>query len=137
MGSFGEKKMSDYEYEMREAREHHRAMSEVEKAPLSERKEAAAEFLDAMANHPDVVGERVGWLLDGNYGYGSMKTAERVMAMSKRANKLAMLTQMVGALEWRCPVRMEMAAWKKLTPAQKAALDREVQRAMDDWKASR
>lgn len=129
--------MSDYQYEMREAQEYHRQLGEVEKAPLHERKEAAKEFYDAMANNPDIVGERVGWLLDGNYGYGAMKAAERVMAQSARANKRATLTHMVGAVEWRCPARMTMAMWKKLSAAQKAALDREVQRAMDDWKANK
>lgn len=125
------------DYEQREAQEHHRQLGEVEKAPLHERKEAAAEFYDAMANRPEIVGERVGWLLDGNYGYGSMKAAERVMAQSARANKKASLTHMVGALEWRCPARMTMAAWKKLSKAQKDALDREVANAMHEWKLNR
>lgn len=129
--------MADYEYEMREAREHHRMLGEVEKAPLHERKEACAEFYEAMAHDPAIVGERIGWLLDGNYGYGSMKAAERVMAMSKRANKKATLTHMVGALEWKCPARMTMAAWKKLTPAQKAALDKAVQAEIDSYLAHR
>lgn len=129
--------MSDHEYEMREAQEHHRLLGEVEKAPLHERKEAALQFFYEMSVNPDIVGERIGWLLDGNFGYGAMKAAERVMAQSARANKKATLTHMIGAIEWRCPARMTMAAWKKLTPSQKAALDREVQSAMDQWKANR
>lgn len=129
--------MSQHEYEMNEAREYHRQIAEAEKAPLHERKEACAEFSDAMANDPVTVGVRIGWLLDGNYGYGSMKAAERVMAQSARANKKATLVHMIGAIEWKCPTRMTTAAWKKLSSAQKAKLDREVQESIDGWKANK
>ena len=114
---------SQQEYEAREAQEFHKQLNEVEKAPLAERKEAAQAFYEAMAHDPAVVGERVGWLIAGNYGYGSMKAAERILAMSKRANKAASLTHAVAALEWRCPIRFAMQAWKKLTPDQKRKLD--------------
>lgn len=125
------------QHEINEITRYLREVAEIEKAPMHERKEAAAEFYEAMAHDPALVAERVGWLLDGNYGQGSYLKAHQVMAQSKRANKIASLTQMTAVMEWRCPFRMAAAAWKKLTPAQKAALDRAVQTAMDDWKASR
>lgn len=105
---------------------------EVEKAPLDERKEARDEFYRDMKHNPDTVGERVGWLLDGNYGYEEMKSAGRVLAMSKRANKVAQLAHMVGVLEWNCPPAMAVAAWKKLSPPEKDALDRAVKAAMNE-----
>ena len=117
--------MSDYAYEMQEAREFQQQLREVEKAPLADRKEAAAEFLEAMQDDPERVGERVGWLLDGNYGYGAMQAAKRVLK-NTRSNRAAQLTHMVAALDWQCPARAAMAAWKKLSAAQKAALDKEV-----------
>ena len=118
------------DYEDREAREHQRALREVESAPLVDRKEACAQFHEAMRDRPEIVGERVGWLLDGNYGYGSMRAAERVLALGPRANKVAQLTHLIGALEWRCPARMAISAWKKLTAEQRRALDAAVARAM-------
>ena len=121
---------SQYEYEMRESREYQRQIQEVERASLSERKEAAADFLEAMRDHPDTVGERVGWLIDGNYGKGAYDAARRVLAMSKRANKAAMLTHMIAALEWRCPARAATAAWKKLSPEEKRRLDTVVRSAI-------
>jgi hypothetical protein len=117
---------SQHEYEAREARMYHAQVAEIEKAPLSERKEAASDFLAAMKHYPDTVAERVGWLIDGNYGKGSYDAARRVLAMGARANKAATLTQMIAQLEWRCPARMAAAAWKKLSPSEKARLDHAV-----------
>jgi hypothetical protein len=125
--------MPDYEYENRALQEAWRKIQEVEKAPLAERKEACANFLDAMKNHPDLVGERVGWLIDGNYGYGEMKKAHQVLGMSKRANKAAQLTHLVAIFEWSCPGAMAIAGWKKLSAAQKAALDRAVKAEIADY----
>lgn len=109
---------SDYEH--REIMSFLRDMELVEKAPLAERKEGAAEFARAMASEPRLVAERASWLLDGNYGYGSMLKAKQFMA--SRGNKEAWLVGHVGAIEWHSPMRMTQAAWKKLTPAQKQAL---------------
>ena len=116
---------SNAEYERRELDEAHQKLHTVEKAPLAHRKEAAAEFLAAMRDIPEVVGERVGWLLDGNYGYGPMLLAKRVLG-NTRMNRLAALTHMIGAFEWSTPSAMAIAGWKKLTKSQQAALDRAV-----------
>lgn len=118
--------MHDQAYEHREWQEYHRKITEVEKAPLHERKEAAKEFYEAMANDPALVGERIGWVLNGSYGYGAMQVAKRVLGMSKRANKAAHLNTMVAALEWNAPGKMVAAMWKKLTPGQKTALDKAI-----------
>lgn len=82
-----------------------------------------------MRDRPDVVAERVGWLLDGNYGYGQMMMAKQVLG-SPRMNRSAALTQMVAAYEWSSPSAMSRAAWKKLTKGQQAALEKAVQAAI-------
>ena len=117
---------SQAEYERRELADAQRRLDEVERAPLAERKEAAAEFFEAMRDNPDIVAERVGWLLGGNYGYGSMMKAKQVLG-SPRMNRSAALTQMAAAYEWSSPSAMTRAAWKKLTKAQQDALERAVQ----------
>lgn len=122
---------SQAEYEQRELREANQRLAKVERAPLADRKEASTEFFAAMRDHPDLVAERVGWLLDGNYGYGQMLLAKRVLG-SPRMNRSAALTQMVAAFEWSSPGAMTRAAWKKLTKGQQAALDRAVQGAIRD-----
>lgn len=117
------------QYEARELQVARAKELEVNSASLSDRKQAQTEFLDAMANDPELVGERIGWLLDGNYGYGPMMLAKQALA-NKRANHKAILTHMIGIHEWMCPVVMGIAAWKKLSPAQKKKLDHEVEKAI-------
>lgn len=120
---------SQAEYERRELQEAQQRLTEVERAPLADRKEAASEFFEAMRDRPEVVAERVGWLLDGNYGYGQMMLAKRVLG-SPRMNRSAALTQMVAAYEWSSPSALTRASWKKLTKGQQAALEKAVQAAI-------
>lgn len=117
---------SQAEYERRELSEADQRLREVERAPLADRKEAAAKFFEAMRDDPELVAERVGWLLAGNYGYGQMLMAKRVLGRP-RMNRSAALTHMVAAFEWSTPSPMAMAGWKKLTKAQQAALEKAVQ----------
>jgi len=112
------------EHEHREALLFRKEMAASEKGSLAERREAAAEFYEAMALDPKLVAERIGWLIDGNYGYGSYKATERVLA--SRMNKEAWLVQTIGALEWQVPPRMTVQIWKKLTAAQRERLHRAI-----------
>jgi len=120
---------SEGELARRELSEAHQRLSEVERAPLADRKEAAARFFEDMRDHPDLVAERVGWLLDGSYGAGEQMMARRILG-SPRMNRSAALTQMTAALEWSSPSAMTRAAWKKLTKGQQAALEKAVQAAI-------
>jgi hypothetical protein len=119
------------EYEQRERTDAHRKITEVERAPLADRKEAQEAFLEAMRKHPDLVAERIGWLLDGNYGYGSKLVARRILA-SPRMNRSAALTHMIGAFEWQCPGAMAIAGWKKLSGSEQARLESAVQKVIRD-----
>ena len=114
------------EYERREHTEAQRRLTEIRRQPLSDRKEAQGKFLEAMRDDPELVAERVGWLLNGSYGYGSQLMAKQVLA-NPRMNRSAALTQMIGAFEWMAPGDMVSAAWKKLTKSQQAALEKAVQ----------
>lgn len=112
--------MSDYDF--REMGEAMREITAIEKAPLAERKEAAHEYYEAMRDRPEVVAERVGWLLNGSYGYGHMLRAKRVLG-SPRMNRVAALSGMVASVEWRCPGKGAVDAWKRLTPSEKHKVD--------------
>jgi len=118
---------SQSEYEQRERKEAQAKLLEVRRAPLADRKEAEAEFFAAMRDHPEIVAERVGWLIAGNYGYGSKLLADRVL-QSPRMNRPAALTQMVAAFEWQCPEDHARAAWNKLSTNEQATLERAVRR---------
>jgi hypothetical protein len=121
---------SQREYEEREIREARHHLDEVKKASLADRKEAQAAFLAAMQHHPRRVGERVSWLLDGNYGYGSMILAKQILH-SPRMNRVAALTQMIGAFEWQSPEEMTRQAWKRLSAGEKHELARAVEHAIE------
>ena len=107
---------------------------EVNKAPLADRKEATASFLDAMKNDPELVGVRVSWLLDGNYGKGAHMRAHRILE-NKRMNRKAALTHLIGIYEWQTPARMGIADWKKLTHAEKRKLDASIQDTIETSEA--
>lgn len=117
------------EYEQREARELQRQLRETDRNPS--RCADCEHFREQLAFDPERIAERIGWLLDGSYGYGAMQAAQRVLA-KRRGNRVAWLVQTIGALEWRCPVARVVAAWKKLTPVEKRALDTAVSRAIKE-----
>ncbi len=118
--------MPDREYEDRSLREALAREREIGSAPIADRKEAAADFGKYKKTDPALVAERNGWLLNGSYGYGEMKRAQSVLDMKGRANRAASLVQLVGIYEWMTPVAMTIAQWKKLSAAEKAALDKAV-----------
>lgn len=116
-------------YESDEVGRYLREVRERERAPLADRKEAQREWFDVIKNDPKIVGERVGWLLDGSYGQGSYLKARQILE-SPRMNRQAALAVMIADAEWMTPALMAVAAWKKLTPAEKSALAREVEKAI-------
>lgn len=109
------------EYHRQTIDEAYRHGQKIEGAPLSERKEACAEFAEALKD-PLLIAERIGWLIDGNYGHGEMLKAKQVVA-NPRMNRRASLTHLIGMYEWMCPADMGVNAWKKLSASEKKALD--------------
>jgi hypothetical protein len=105
----------------RELDEFHADLQKVEKAPLQDRKESAAEFAKDLKTAPELIAERVGWLLNGSYGKGSYD-AMRAMLDRPRMNHGAVLVQTIGALEWHAARAGVVAAWKKLTAREQAHL---------------
>ncbi len=126
---------TNHEYETRERTEFHQQIKKVEKLPLNERKENARAFAEALKHDPAIVAERVGWLLNGSYGYGSYKAAEQ-MLKAPRMNHGAWLTLTTAALEWGTPQKMAIAAWKALSGAQQTHLRKLIDREIKDHHAS-
>ncbi len=122
-------------YEANEMKMFHKQLDALEHAPLAERKAAAAEWADALRNHPQTIAERIGWLLNGDYGYGSYVQARRI-ASSPRMNRVAALSGLVAALEWMTPSSMAVGEWKKLTAAQKARVKRLIESGIKAWERS-
>ncbi len=125
--------MTDHEYHQQALREAYRHEQEVDKAPLADRKEAQAEWLQSMKTEAGTIGERINWMLDGNYGQGEMLKAQTVIR-SPRMNRVAALSQLIACYEWQCPTRMAADAWKKLTPQQQGILKGVIENVIHEYK---
>ena len=117
---------SQAEYERQSRDEAFRREIEIERAPLSDRKVNARKFFELMRYDPALVAERVGWIIDGSYGYGEMMKAKQIVA-NPRMNRVAALNCLIALYEWQCPRRLCVEAWKKLTTAQKNMLDKAIE----------
>jgi hypothetical protein len=123
--------MRDIAYEQREISEAQRHEREIDRASLSERKEAQAAYLDSLKKEPGTIAERVHWLATGNYGYGCMLLARDILT-NPRANRVAGMAMLVAVHEWQCPRRMAADAWNKLTMAQQNKVNGAIEDAIDD-----
>ena len=122
--------MKDTAYEAREMADARRTETAVDKQSLADRKEAQAEFLESMKTRPDWVAEQIGWMLEGNYGYGPMLVARNC---TKRMNRPALWTQLVAVYNWQCPRAMAVAAWKKLSKREQAVLQDQLEQVARDY----
>lgn len=100
----------------------------------SRRKQATRQngqdILKAMRGDADKVARLVGWLLNGNYGYGACQQAWHVVN-NTRMNKPAYLVQLIGLMEWGATEAQTRAAWKKLDTEQQAYLTSLVERTIE------
>jgi hypothetical protein len=125
--------MRDLAYEQREIASAIKNEQAVERAPLAERKEAQQSFFETIKHHPEIIAERVLWLLEGQYGQGAMLLAHNITA---RSNRPAAYCQMIAVLDHNCPRRMAAEAWKKLTSKEQAKLERLLETTIEEFDAS-
>lgn len=121
-------------YDMNERIRFNKELRDVDSAPLTERQEARAAWLDALRNEPQIIAERIGWLIEGSYGFGSYQIAREVI-QNKRMNRSAWLGITISALEWNCPSNFAREAWNKLDKNQQdnltALINAEVKAALE------
>jgi len=120
-------------YDDRELMAFRRQMEETEKLPLAERKANAVEWYNDLLNDHMMVAQRVGWLLNGSYGKGSFDSACRVLA-SPRMNQVAWCAITIANLEWRCPAKMAIMAWKKLPVEKRYLVNEAIRQEIADAK---
>lgn len=106
-----------------------RQMAHAEKAPLEERRAAGIEWAQALKESPEIVVERIEWLIDGNYGWESYEIAREVIR-NKRMNRPAWLGQTIANLEWNCPSDRARAGWNKLTPQEQESITEKIMDAI-------
>lgn len=110
------------QYEVREHQKFLEDLNQFNDAPLKDRQEARADLANDMRNCPDLIAERVSWLLNGSYGFGSYAVS-KVVAQNKRMNRAAWMVQTIAALEWQCPQSFAIVAFKGLDAKQQDRLN--------------
>ena len=105
------------EYEARERRLLTAKLAECVNAPLADRKAAQAEWRKALVEAPDLIAERVGWLIEGCYGFGAYLRAQE--SLKSRGNRVAQLALLLAPLDFQCPQGMARGAFLTLTEEQR------------------
>lgn len=108
-----------------EANERLRARNTLEgyrTASLTHRQDARCAYKLALMHNPEIVAERLRWVLDGTHGMGPMLLAQEVAA-NRRMNRTAALAHLVAAFAWSCPANFATGAYKACSPEQRAAAD--------------
>ena len=122
----------NYDYDAQEARRFRADLQRAEEGSLAERRAARDEWKRDLLN-PALIAQRIGWLIEGNYGYGAHKAAREVLASSTRMNKPAWLGITIAAIEWQCPNAFARQAWNALSPADKTALTLAITQVITDY----
>jgi hypothetical protein len=109
---------------------HNLFLNALQRAPLADRREAKAEWQDAITNQPQLVAERVAWLLNGCYGEEAYTAARQVVTNPR--NAVAWLAQAIAAHEWGCPPREARAAWRALAAEEQERVNSAIRAAIDE-----
>lgn len=84
---------------------------------------------------PELIAERIGWLLDGNYGFDEMEQAENVLRRP-RMNQRAILYQMIAYHEfYQVSQAQANRVYNALTKTEQARLNEFIQMVVDKHKA--
>ena len=121
------------EYTEREMKITAKDAAEIEALPMVERRENYQDFAADMAATPQLIAERIGWLLNGSYGFGQMILAQR--ALDAR-NPKAHLFQLIAIFEWRTGRSYAAKAWRMSSEATKEALNKAIDAEIEYFKAN-
>lgn len=116
------------QYAARERRILNDKIQQCHAQSLVDRRAAKADFAEALLDCK-LIETRVHWIFDGCYGWGATDRALSIREW-KRGNRIAAIGQLLAVLDWNCPQREAIAAWRSLKPCQRLAVDRAIARAM-------
>lgn len=120
-------------YEEREWELFKDQMLQVEMLPLAERKANAVRWFQAISEDHMGVAQKVGWLLNGSYGKGAFDSACRVLA-SPRMNHVAWCAITIASVEYGCPAKFAIQAWKKLPVEKRYLVNEAIRQEIADAK---
>ena len=121
------------EYIEREMKIMSKDAAKIEALPMVERRESYQIFSADMAAFPQIIAERIGWLLNGSYGFGQMILAQR--ALDSR-NPKAHLFRLIAIFEWRTGKSYAAKAWRMASEATKEALNKAIDAEIEYFKSN-
>ena len=117
-------------YDDRERMKTNQDLAALGHEPLKIRQENRAEYARAMNITPEIVAERIEWMIEGCYGHGAYLICQDILKRT-RMNRIAMLSQMIAGLEWHCSALESRKAYLTLTKAGQARIDKAIQAIID------
>ncbi len=123
--------MDDQAYAVRERYQYVMERQRREHAPLVDRWAARQDYV-VLLQSPDLLADRVAWVLEGQYGYGARMAAQDILRRP-RMNRVAALGMLVADVECQCPGRFAVQAWKAITVAQQGAVVAAVTQAITEY----
>lgn len=87
-------------------------------------------LMDLCRSNPDLIAERINWLLLGTYGYAEQY---RALNMLKQKRSHIPLFLFIALLEWHCPDYYARKAYKLLTKMEKMRLDNILQKSIEKF----
>jgi len=122
--------MKNQEYIHNELRLLNNQIEECGKLSKTEKQENKQLLLDTWIDTPEVFADRIGWILNGTYGYGAMYKAIQ-LADNKRCNRIAGLSIILSAIEYSVTSVNSVKAWKELNKEQQEKLSSLIQAELD------
>lgn len=110
-----------YTYEQNERRILAYKLAAIDQQSLSDRKAARSYVHDGMLDAAHIA-NRINWVLNGDYGYSEMLSMKRIKEAT-RGNRAAQAVQLYCALEYGCPAKFVIGAWKLLSVEKQTALN--------------
>ena len=108
-------------YEEREAEIFANDLARAERGTVSEKAKASKAWSDALANDPELIAERVDWLLAGHYGKGAYDAAWK-RVRSEYVAPTSWLLETIAALEWMVGKRDHYHVYIKIPYIKQAAV---------------
>lgn len=104
-----------------------------EKAPLADRKAAAADWFQRLTEYPETLTRCVEFILNGSCGHAPQYEAQKIIIKSSRKTATARLGQMVASVEDQCCAAGARRSFRKLTQEQQETANGFILQAINDW----
>lgn len=130
--------MTQAQYEARERMYHRQREQEVSALPLQDRKSNAIDLQVSITHDAtEWFTTNCDYLFSGAFGKGACLKLDDILAMSARANKNAMIFQLIALCGFSVPQREANKVFRSLTVQQQTIVNYIIRLAIQDYKIER